>query len=246
MKKTPVLAALALAALSSTSMAAVVVTHSYQIHTYNTGNDFTVSSTDLVNNGQPTVVGVTTDYTPFNAGYGAATVLTDGVATGDDSTRTLPSNRQSFTITWDLNTVTAPNGYDITNILSIAGNPDGRARQEYQVFYSLVGDASFIQLIPDNYTTDRPTMPFQTNLNTTPGQVDGGNGGETALTINIQGLTNVDAIRIVTSVPSGNSQAGGASVYREFDVNGVASVPEASVSAFAGLIGVLGLIRRRR
>lgn len=245
MKKTPALAALILAALSSASYA-VTVSHSFVVNTYGTGNDLTVSSTDLINNGQPTVVNVTTDYVPLNSGYGAATVLTDGIASGGDSFRTLPSNLQSFTITYDLNTVSSPLGYDITSIFSVAGNPDARARQEYYVYYSLVGDSSFIQLPSESFTTDRPNAPFQTNTSTSPGATAGGGGGETGLTILINGLSGVDQIRIVTSVATGNSTAIGGTVYREFDVNGTATVPEASVASLLGVVGTLGILRRRR
>lgn len=232
-----------LIAIASTSSAAIVVTHSFALNAYET--TFTASSTDLINSGQTTLGTVTSDYNRLNGNYGTVGVLYDGVSTGNDSTRALTSNLQSFTITFELDTGTNTLGYDISSILSYAGNPDGRARQEYQVFYSLVGSSSFVQLIPDNYTTDRPSQPFQTNNSTTPGDLAGGSGEESKITINVSGLSGVDAVRFVTSVASGEDTRFGASVYREFDVNGIATVPETSTALLSG-IGMLALLRRRR
>jgi hypothetical protein len=246
MKYTAFLTFFGLLALPAVSSAAVSATHSYSLQ--DLGTPYAVSSTDLINSGQPTLSSSTTNYTPFNASssYGDAEVLTDGIATGDNSFRTLPDNLQGFTSTYILDTSANTFGYTISGISTYAGNGDSRARQEYQVLYRQVGSTDFVRLVPEDFTSDRTdTQPFQTNNSTNGGDLGGGDGGETELNIVINDLTGVDAIRFVTQPASGNSEADGASVYREFDVIGNASVPEPTTALLSAL-GIFGLFRRRR
>ena len=215
------------------------------------------SSSDLL---QTSVASVVTNYTPWS-GYGGIGVLTDGGATGDNSLRTLPGNptvltptstapdRSGFIVTYNLDLSAAPDGYDITDIVTFAGNGDYRARQEYQIWYTLVGSSEFIQLISPTYSADRAPDHSQVTGNgalSQPFQVLSVSNVESRLAIDIEGLTNVSAIRFVTQPASGNSLTGGATVYREFDVIGVASVPEPSAWILGAVAGCAGLVRRRR
>lgn len=110
------------------------------------------------------------------------------------------------TTTYNLDVSVNTFGYDISEIRLFSGWTDARAGQSYELFYSLVDDAAF------------------TSLGTISALVS--NGSLLTRTYNLDAtafLTGVDAIRFVQI---DNGTAGTGTVFREFDVIGVASIPE--------------------
>jgi hypothetical protein len=128
------------------------------------------------------------------------------------------------TITYDLNITTNTFGYDISSIRGFGGWQDGgRDRQNYSLFYSLVGSSTFNLLGTVDYDAPPPT------------------GASAITSIFDTALKNVDSIRIEFLSPQENGHAG----YGELDVVGTASVPEPS-SALLLLSAAPWLLRRRR
>jgi len=130
------------------------------------------------------------------------------------------------TITYDLDLSGAAAGYDITSIVSYAGwSSASLGQQVITVEVSTVGDAGFSSLgtgtnqpAPDSVST---RVTYEDN--TSPG---------TALI-----ASGVDAVRF---------SSGDWTVFREFDAIGTATViPEPTTFALA-IMGLLGLVSRRR
>jgi hypothetical protein len=219
-----------LTVLTASAQAAIL-----QNNTYISGSNETalaVSSTDLVNQGQPTFLTETSvGFTPFSCCGGTASTsyLNDGSAgTNSTSAGTAFDLDGTWTTTYALNLSTNTMGYDITGVNSFTGWPDSRTDQKYELLYSTVAAPStFLSL---------GTFSFLPN---------GGGSAEISLTDSTGVIaTHVAAVQFSIQSPASGSE----SVYRELDVIGRASVPEPSSIAL-GLIGGLGLLvmlRRRR
>ena len=132
--------------------------------------------------------------------------------------------------TYTLDTSVNTFGYDISEILLFSGWSDDRAGQDYTISYSVVGSADFV-------TLGTQVTEAATNGSLVTRTYDDGAG-------NI--ATGVDQIRFQF-----HNYNATATVFREFDVIGVAAIPEpGSYALLAGLAGLTGLVsvmaRRRR
>jgi PEP-CTERM motif len=186
-----------------------------------------VGNSDLINGLTPTVA------TGWNTGNGAnPSKLNDGVHGANG----VPVNGAwtfvGATITYDLG-VGSGFGYDLSSIQSIASwEGDAYGNQAYTVTIQLVGSSSFTTLATVNNT------PF------TPGTPTAAGSTKTTLTDSSGILASgVQFIRFTAT--SAGASSGGATVYREIDVNGVAAVPEPASLGLFGL-GALCILRRRR
>jgi len=124
-------------------------------------------------------------------------------------------------------------GYDLTSIATYTGwNSSGNIDQDYEVFVSLVGDASFTSLGSFSLdSTIAPASEASTRI---------------VLTNDVGGAfaTGVDALRF--DFPNlANNLTG---VYREIDVFGSATVPEPSSFALVALslVSMVSLRKRNR
>lgn len=129
----------------------------------------------------------------------------------------------------DLELGIAPFGYDITGIQTFTGHTDNRKSQSYTLYASLVGDSAFFQVGNFAFSFDNQVS------------------GSTRLTISdTTGVvaSGVDALRWDVRMPD----SGFATVYREFDVFGLASgaIPEPSTSLIWLILAATGLTCRLR
>ena len=157
-------------------------------------------------------------------GTGGVAALTDGAFTAGAGNEAYFTPRAGASVTFDLDVTTNTLGYDISSVRGYGGwNDNGRDRQNYSLYYSLVGDSEFVFL---------GTVDFDIDLA----------AGTTSTITSIfdTALTGVDAIRVDFLEPQENGHAG----YGEFDVIGVASVPEPS--SFLLLLGAIPLLQRPR
>lgn len=235
--------AFGLSLFSGQAGAAIMVTRTAAIQ----AAAYTVSSTDLVNNGAATLGSISSTYTAYS-GYNPSI----GAINNGANNMMLPSNLTGFSVTFNLNTASATNGYDITGFNTYSYSGDFRAAQEYKVYYqTIAGGDTWFQLLSPDSTTDRPGA-FQSNFDTTPGHLYGTTNyhpfapatGYTIVNAAITGWTGVKTIQFVTQIPSGNS-VGQASIVSEFDVFGTASpIPEPASVVLLVLGGTL-ILRRR-
>lgn len=226
----------AVLAFTTTVNAAIIIQNASS--TISGGAGLTVSSTDLVNQGQATFLNYTSSVTPdFGAGTvnnGVATNLTTAGAFYRAGSGQLPT-----TLVFNLDVSTNTLGYDITQIDSLAGWQGGStqtyANQNYTVEYRVVGNPNFLPLTSVSYN------PFSSTTSNDPAY------SQSTITESAGVLASgVNALRFVYSLPtiSGGTNAG--LVLQEIDVQGVATIPEPS-GALLGVLGLLAVfgIRRR-
>ncbi len=187
---------------------------------------FTVKNNDLLQTHLASAVGSGGDFA--KEGTGGVAALTNGAfsITGTpQSNPELATGNNNSSVLFTLDLTGAPQGYDISQIVGYGGwNDQGRDRQLYSIYYSVVGDSGFTFLGTANF--DNPANPSQPS----------------AISSNFDvSLGWVDAIRIDFL----NGQENGYAGYGEFDVVGVAHVPEPG-SAGLLMLGLGAIIARRR
>jgi len=229
----PIAAAAAIAMLSLTigsAQAAVHINHIDQADAFDPAGEieYPVSSTDLINQGVPSF-GVAS-FTGGTADFGSdfANLNNGNPGTAGNLATTAAVADDAWVATFTL--VGSATGYDITSIETFAGwNSTGNIDQDYELFLSVVDDPTFVSF---------GDYPFD---------ADSATGGSTRITLTSDTgviLSGVDAVRF--SFPSlANNLTG---VYREIDVNGVATssvIPEPSSMAFVA-VGLVGMISRRK
>lgn len=187
---------------------------------------YTPSAVDLINLGSTALLSQST--TPGTLSFGSGANLNDGnVGVSGDLSTTAAHVGAVWSAEFILDTTTNTFGYDVTGVDTYAGwdgmgNPD----QNYELFVSVVGDASFTSL--GNFSLD----------------LNSATGGSTRIELtDTTGViaTGVDALRF--DFPS--LAAGSTGVYREFDVFGAATIPEPNSMSLVA-IGLVGMISRRK
>lgn len=141
-----------------------------------------------------------------------------------ESTATNPANiTNNGSFDFVLNLTLSPLGFDISQINSYSGWGDARAGQSYSISFSVVGSATFTQITPSTVDVAAYNQSLVTSVFDDSSALLG---------------TGVDVIRFTVGTQTlGN-------VWREIDVIGVATVPEATSAILLGLAGI-GLICRR-
>lgn len=167
------------------------------------------------------------------SGEGGGNVRNGTTGTAAENNGTNPAQIWGQTTTiYNLDTSVNTLGYSITGVNVFSGWTD-RSSQSYQLFYSLVGDAAFVQLGGDIIAGpgNGVTASVLTRTYDTTGAAF---------------LTGVDAIQFV-QIDGPAALDGTNTVYREFDVLGTATVPEPTSFALVGLAlaGMCAASRRR-
>ncbi len=134
--------------------------------------------------------------------------LTDGT--------TGPGNREyciaitSGTITYMLDTLKSPAGYDITGLNSYSGWQDsGRVNQYYVISFRKAGSSTFGDAITNNYAFSMK---------------------ETRVSVNDINLSGVDAVNLSFPTPQQNGGVG----YKEFDLFGMATITNYTTAGVSG------------
>ena len=169
---------------------------------------FTPSNNDLL---QTHLLSVSSSGNFAQEGAGGVPILTNGafaINGGNPADNSpLATGENNASLTFFLDTTVNALGYDVASIASFGGwNDSGRDRQLYAVSVSYVGDSNFVYLGALDYNPAAGSSPsavravFETSL------------------------TGVDAVRFDFL----NGQENGYAGYGEFDVVGIATVPEPS------------------
>ena len=177
--------------------------------------DLKPSSTDLVNQGQPTLASPYTSSTTPN--FGAGTVINGKAArkTTDCAFYRTINKALPATLVFDLNVSSNTLGYNITQIDSFAGWDGGgtqtQANQKFTVEYSVVGSDTWTSLASVDFS------PFSDTNSNTPAYsqciiIDDGSGFL---------ATGVDALRFTYNEPTISGGANGGLVLQEIDIQGV-------------------------
>ena len=183
--------------------------------------DANISATDLVNLGQLTLSGVSS--TAATLPPYTLSGLHDGSAATSANLAFWYTN--PTTVTFTLNTLANPLGYEISSVRNIQGFASHAglyANQSFDILYSTVSaPLTFLPLATISY------QPFAAN---------DVNSGSTMVTLtNTTGVLATSVAALQLNIPTPNGQTG---VYREFDVFG-AAIPEPSLFALLGLGGLL-------
>ncbi|MGV3531754.1 MAG: PEP-CTERM sorting domain-containing protein, partial [Chthoniobacteraceae bacterium] len=182
-----------------------------------------VSDDDLL---QTQLADATVSGNVADEGLGGVGALTDGTFTAGAGNEAYFTPTAGASVTFDLDITLNTLGYDVSSVRGFGGwNDNGRDRQNYSLFYSVVGSDDFVFL---------GEVDFQAGV---AAQL-----ASTVTSIFDTSLTGVDAIRVEFREPQENLHVG----YGEFDVIGFATVPEPS--ALLLLTGAIPLLlgRRRR
>ena len=167
-----------------------------------------ISSSDLVNTGQPTYAGGSMDTTPL---IGSFTALTDGTGSTTDTSKIMFKNAGwPTTLTFNLNvnpaTGGSANGYNISKIQTIGGWTVSFVDQRYTVWVKTVGSSSYVQVGGNFYDS---TVTGATNST------------KTVITDSTGTLaSNVQSIQLVYSAPVNGSA--GVLALQEVDIIGKA------------------------
>ena len=141
--------------------------------------------------------------------------------------------------TFELDTTTNTAGYDIDTVVTIAGwfeNGSALANQAYELLMRKVGSDDFESL---GHFESTDFSESDNNFSGSSRLAISGTGGYLA--------TNVDAVRFILAdhgIANGNIALDG-TVYQEFDVHGVASVPEPGTLLLLSCVGLFFTRPRR-
>ena len=190
-----------------------------------------VLANDLVNSGQSTLASFSSSTVP-SLGAGGQNDGTYGLASTTGASWYQPAQLPA-TLTFELNTSSAPGGYAISAIRTFAGWKDGEtqtcANQKYSIEYRSVGSSTWMPLETVDYS------PFST-LSNTPAST---RVVVSAPTGNL--ITHVTALRFSFQVPTRSNGTAYGTVLQEIDVVGSADLsPYFSWAASEGLNGSNG------
>ncbi len=204
---------------ANVGQATIVQTNSYD---GSSQQAFPVSNSDLIEGLTPAA---TTGSMDLGASFGT---LNDGSAGATNDVTTGAFSFNPWSVTYNL--TGSATGYDLSAIHSIAAWNDNRISQLFDIQVKTVANPTFHGLGTYQLSTGGSTQ-------SSPFEFDANNGSTQVALAADSGLlaTGVTAISFSVSVPQG----GTATVYREFDVFGSATLPE---PASVALLGVAALV----